>query len=579
VRPREDAHSFVVGFAPALYRAAYLLSGDLDIAQDVTHAALARTMRRWRHVMAEDGPEASALTFAIRSLRRRRRRDTSRDLSLNRDEFDARAVARDAMWQQLRSLGPRERLAVVVPALPDEAAGFAAQVGITFDPDQVAFDEDLLYETLLERALAVPVPTDLVPESRRRAAAGQKRRAAIAAGLAAAVAGTALVTGVRGGSSPHLAASGTSGGADVAATRHLLDVAPPSGWVTRGNLASDAAFLTDLKVTFARYQPNLQGGVQVLYAADLPNGRVAAVAGRGEFGETVIQWYAGHVGAPALDLARLQSLPTVAGPEEVTWSLAVPLPDGHAALIVLGSPSLKSAEVSWGPTFTGAGTVTRAYEPLHLDDGVAVADMTGRRPDVVKVRASQPTFGGGLVWSLGKVDRQLDLSTTLQNIGSVDESPVLDALALLAGVTGIDSLKGVSWRAVHQEADLAVIRATVNGGDFQVVVSEGASFVWLLPAGTPDLPVAWLQPSGQGFDVRVLGDGAVSSAEIRNGKKVILARGISPSGVTALTGAWPSDDYTVRDHLELRLLDSAGKVLLSRPISELRGGVPTDTPQ
>ncbi len=49
---------FVRGRTPALLRAAYLLTGDQHLAEDLVQSALARTHRRWAHLHHEGNAEA-----------------------------------------------------------------------------------------------------------------------------------------------------------------------------------------------------------------------------------------------------------------------------------------------------------------------------------------------------------------------------------------------------------------------------------------------------------------------------------------------------------------------------------------
>jgi RNA polymerase sigma-70 factor (sigma-E family) len=50
--------SFVRGRTPALLRAAYLLTGDQHLAEDLVQSALARTHRRWAHLHERGNAEA-----------------------------------------------------------------------------------------------------------------------------------------------------------------------------------------------------------------------------------------------------------------------------------------------------------------------------------------------------------------------------------------------------------------------------------------------------------------------------------------------------------------------------------------
>lgn len=50
--------TFILARSPALLRAAYLLTGDQHLAEDLVQSALARTHRRWAHLHEQGNAEA-----------------------------------------------------------------------------------------------------------------------------------------------------------------------------------------------------------------------------------------------------------------------------------------------------------------------------------------------------------------------------------------------------------------------------------------------------------------------------------------------------------------------------------------
>lgn len=97
-----------------------LAGGDPGEAEDAAQEAFAKAMTRWKSVSAMDRPATWVYVVAVRELRRRaRRRDATivdhidvHD-SANPDHADA-VVDADSVERALRTLAPRQRLAVVL---------------------------------------------------------------------------------------------------------------------------------------------------------------------------------------------------------------------------------------------------------------------------------------------------------------------------------------------------------------------------------------------------------------------------------------------------------------------------------
>jgi len=111
----EDFEQWAHARSAALARSAYLLTGDLQLAEDLVQETLTRVAQHWRRVRRQGAPDAYARKvmhhLAIDSWRRRRSRPTEvlggavPEVSHVDADTDRRVVLRDA----LRRLTPRQR--------------------------------------------------------------------------------------------------------------------------------------------------------------------------------------------------------------------------------------------------------------------------------------------------------------------------------------------------------------------------------------------------------------------------------------------------------------------------------------
>lgn len=98
-----------------LLRLAHLLTGSLDLAEDVVHDAFVASSRRWATIESPEAYLRRAVTNAAYSALRSLGRD--RDKS---DRFGRRATVTlenpdlDETWDVLRSLPDRQRMAIVL---------------------------------------------------------------------------------------------------------------------------------------------------------------------------------------------------------------------------------------------------------------------------------------------------------------------------------------------------------------------------------------------------------------------------------------------------------------------------------
>jgi len=122
--PRRDREAafcdFVTARSAALFRIAYLLVGDHQLAQDLVQESLAKTFVAWPRL--RDIANAEAYTrrvMATTAISWRRRRSfherPAEHLPEPAEEDVATTVAvHDALWRHLVALPPRQRVAVVL---------------------------------------------------------------------------------------------------------------------------------------------------------------------------------------------------------------------------------------------------------------------------------------------------------------------------------------------------------------------------------------------------------------------------------------------------------------------------------
>jgi RNA polymerase sigma-70 factor (sigma-E family) len=140
-----DFDSYVRGSGPRLKRLAYLLTGDLDTAEDLLQSAYARVLPRWGRVRRYEDPDAYVrrVMVSIRTSwwRRLRGREV---LTADVLERPAGAVSRagddpadasgdlDVVLRALRTLPRRQQVAVVLRHYCDLSEAETARVmGIT----------------------------------------------------------------------------------------------------------------------------------------------------------------------------------------------------------------------------------------------------------------------------------------------------------------------------------------------------------------------------------------------------------------------------------------------------------------
>src|SRR3954451_374622 len=125
---------FVAARSGSLFRTAYLVIGDHQLAQDLLQEALVRVYVAWprlRDVTRADAYTRRVIVTTAISWRRRRsfhERPTDRPGEpLARDDTDA-VLAHDDLWIELRRLPPRQRAAVVLRFCEDLSEAQTAEL-------------------------------------------------------------------------------------------------------------------------------------------------------------------------------------------------------------------------------------------------------------------------------------------------------------------------------------------------------------------------------------------------------------------------------------------------------------------
>ncbi len=109
---------YVVARRPALIREAYLLVGDVHLAEDLVQTALAKAYVAWHRVAASSAPDAYVRRILINTnISRRRRRRVAEVLTAvpaDRAEAPPQAMESAAVIQALMALPQRQRAAIVL---------------------------------------------------------------------------------------------------------------------------------------------------------------------------------------------------------------------------------------------------------------------------------------------------------------------------------------------------------------------------------------------------------------------------------------------------------------------------------
>jgi RNA polymerase sigma-70 factor (sigma-E family) len=129
---RTEFDGFVAGRMPTLLRTAYLLTGDLGLAQDLVQSALATSWFAWSRI--EGDPEAYVRRVMVNTSVSwwRRRWRAERAVAAVPDvgvpDATAGVPERDAMWRALARLPRRQRAVLVLRYYEDRSEAEIAEI-------------------------------------------------------------------------------------------------------------------------------------------------------------------------------------------------------------------------------------------------------------------------------------------------------------------------------------------------------------------------------------------------------------------------------------------------------------------
>lgn len=133
--PPDGFADFVGATSPRLLRAAWLLTGDAGMAEDLLQTAFARAWAHWRRIRDDGNPEAYVrrILFTTHATWWRRRwrgevpADAVPDRAADADESDA-VVSRAVMRAALACLSHRQRAIVILRFMEDQSEAETAAI-------------------------------------------------------------------------------------------------------------------------------------------------------------------------------------------------------------------------------------------------------------------------------------------------------------------------------------------------------------------------------------------------------------------------------------------------------------------
>ena len=128
-----DFEHWYAGEHGRLFASLFVLSGDRDLAAEATDEALSRALQRWDRVSEMDSPGGWTYQVAVNVLRRAtRRRALERRLMRRLVRQDISPAPAGEVWDVVRALPERQRMAVVLRYVADLAENDIATVmGVT----------------------------------------------------------------------------------------------------------------------------------------------------------------------------------------------------------------------------------------------------------------------------------------------------------------------------------------------------------------------------------------------------------------------------------------------------------------
>jgi RNA polymerase sigma-70 factor (sigma-E family) len=136
-QPTRDAEfaDFFRATWPRLFRTTYAVAGDRLLAEDSLQAAFAKAYASWNRVQSAQHPEAYVRRMAVNEVlsvvRRpwfRSERSTESPEPPSQPSTEESTVDRDAVWQAVSALPPRQRAVVVLRYYEDLSEAEIAEV-------------------------------------------------------------------------------------------------------------------------------------------------------------------------------------------------------------------------------------------------------------------------------------------------------------------------------------------------------------------------------------------------------------------------------------------------------------------
>ena len=119
--PQSEFDDFVVSTTPRLFRTAWAITSDYQLAEDALQASYAAAYSKWRHVCRAENPEAYVRRMVINQVLGWRRRawwsesaSDSLPETLPRPSHEDAVVDTDLVWRSVRQLPVRQRAIVVL---------------------------------------------------------------------------------------------------------------------------------------------------------------------------------------------------------------------------------------------------------------------------------------------------------------------------------------------------------------------------------------------------------------------------------------------------------------------------------
>ncbi len=438
------------------------------------------------------------------------------------------------------------------------------------------------------------------------------RARSVAAGATAACAAVAAVVVVissGGGGHPAAAPSpsasrpspgATSAGSSPPATSLFTALDPAQDlvveWPLRGNAATDVNLLYNLRGEFLHAHPDATGLMQVLLADDTAGFRVAYVTARA--GDTVVgSWFYGPVGADSLFEGAVTSAPaTIVTPQPVAAIISDPRAGG--ILVALGPPGSIGVQV----TAEGAGTsVVRQRYPA--DDGVVVAPVGGIAGPSVLL-AFEPVSTAGAAWTaVGPLTRftrgeppagqdpsvsgwlpgqplpaghdEVSPSAVVLQRGRPDARQLALALSVVKawkddGDLSATVLPSVLWAGSDGAGEqVLVLRARTRGPtDLLTVVWSGATSgegEYVMAAGTPDYPFAFLYGGADRARIGVLGTAGTTGAMLLADDEAQAATNLRSDRFGSMPVVGSVAEVSQQSFV-VGLQDGAGQIVTSIPV-------------